>query len=217
MTAEVKVKLVWVGDVCVHCGASRNVSTSSHLIRRNNVKIYWLKIIWVYLLQKQVFFKYALTGVQLHLLILSFKDPKSISRVHMINLYIYNFIIIIISLSLSLSDYVVLLLPPHTSTSSLISWTEVRALITKNVHKHSYFFPVLSQLLIASRLNMQPSCLQTPYSDLTKHHQLVTHCTFNLKLQVVFPSSFPLTITGHCFQILTTLYKNSKFLIWLTN
>lgn len=63
-----------------------------------------------------------MTGVQLHLLILSFKDPKSISRVHMINLYIYNFIIIIIiSLSLSLSDYVVLLLPPHTSTSSLIS------------------------------------------------------------------------------------------------
>lgn len=39
VTAEVKVKLVWVGDVCVHCGASRNVSTSSHLIRRNNVTI----------------------------------------------------------------------------------------------------------------------------------------------------------------------------------
>lgn len=31
VTAEVKVKLVGVGNVCVHCGASRNVSTSSNL------------------------------------------------------------------------------------------------------------------------------------------------------------------------------------------
>lgn len=63
MTAEVKVKLVWVGDVCVHCGAGRNVSTSSHLIRRNNVTIYKLKVISGYLLQKKVLLKYALTGV----------------------------------------------------------------------------------------------------------------------------------------------------------
>lgn len=31
MTAEVKVKLVGVSDVCVHGGAGRNVSTSSNL------------------------------------------------------------------------------------------------------------------------------------------------------------------------------------------
>lgn len=31
MTAEVKVKLVGMCDVCVHCGASRNVSASSNL------------------------------------------------------------------------------------------------------------------------------------------------------------------------------------------
>lgn len=31
MTAEVKVKLVGMRDVCVHCGASRNVSTSPNL------------------------------------------------------------------------------------------------------------------------------------------------------------------------------------------
>lgn len=31
MTAEVKVKLVGVGDVCVDCGAGRNVPTPSDL------------------------------------------------------------------------------------------------------------------------------------------------------------------------------------------
>lgn len=31
MAAEVKVKLIWMGDICVHCCTSRNVSTPSNL------------------------------------------------------------------------------------------------------------------------------------------------------------------------------------------
>lgn len=95
---------LWCQQECFHFVPPYKKKQRNNIPVENNLS----------LLQKQVFLKYALTGVKLHLLILSFKDLKSISKVHMINLYIYNFIII------SLSYYALL---PHLKPD-LLNWSQ---------------------------------------------------------------------------------------------